>query len=82
MAWFAESRGAACNFENEYGRAPIGFARLGINVTVLEPDQNGLYHAEDNQEAFLVLSGGVQAARRGRGATPPAVGLLPLSSLD
>jgi quercetin dioxygenase-like cupin family protein len=55
--WSAETRGARCAFENEYGRSPVEFAQLGINVTVLEPGQHGLYHAESNQEAFLVLSG-------------------------
>jgi quercetin dioxygenase-like cupin family protein len=55
--WFAESRGARCAFENEYGDTPVEFAQLGINVTVLEPGQTGLYHAEANQEAFVVLSG-------------------------
>ena len=37
-------------------RSPIEFEQLGINLTVLEPGQIGLYHAESNQEAFLVLS--------------------------
>jgi len=55
--WFAESRGARCAFENEYGDRPIEFDQLGINITVLEPGQTSLYHAEENQEAFLVLSG-------------------------
>ena len=55
--WFAESRGARCAFENEYGDTPVEFGRLGINLTVLEPGQTILYHAESNQEAFLVLSG-------------------------
>ena len=55
--WFSERRGAACNFESEYRESPVEFAQLGINVTVLEPGQSGLYHAESNQEAFLVLSG-------------------------
>ena len=80
--WFADSRGAACCFESEYGEPAIEFPQLGINVTVLEPGQSGVYHAESNQEAFLVLVRRVQAARRGRGATPPAVGLLPLASVD
>ena len=40
-----------------YGDAPVEFPQLGINVTVLEPGQTSLYHAEENQEAFLVLSG-------------------------
>ena len=55
--WSSETRGARCSFENEYGAAPVEFAQLGINVTVLEPAQIVLYHAEANQEAFLVLSG-------------------------
>jgi quercetin dioxygenase-like cupin family protein len=55
--WFAESRGARCAFENEYGDPPVEFAQLGINITVLEPRQTVLYHAEESQEGFLVLSG-------------------------
>ena len=55
--WFAETRGARCAFENEYGDPPVEFDQLGINVTVLAPGQTVLYHAEANQEAFLVLSG-------------------------
>ena len=55
--WFAETRGARCPFENEYGDPPVEFTQLGINVTVLEREQTLLYHAEENQEAFLVLSG-------------------------
>ena len=55
--WFAESRGARCAFENEYGDPPVEFAQLGVNVSVLEAGQTVLYHAEANQEAFLVLAG-------------------------
>jgi len=55
--WNSARRGARCAFENEYGDPPVEFAQLGINVTVLEPGQTSLYHAEENQEAFLVLSG-------------------------
>jgi uncharacterized cupin superfamily protein len=55
--WSSETRGARCAFESEYGNPPIEFGQLGINVTVLEPGQTSLYHAEANQEAFLVLSG-------------------------
>ena len=56
--WFSsQTRGAACWFANEYGESPIEFAHLGINVTVLEPGQSSVYHAEANQEAFLVLDG-------------------------
>jgi quercetin dioxygenase-like cupin family protein len=55
--WFAATRGARCAFENEYGDPPVEFDQLGINLTVLEKGQTVLYHAESNQEAFLVLSG-------------------------
>jgi quercetin dioxygenase-like cupin family protein len=58
--WTSERRGARCAFESEYppgDTRPLEFAQLGINLTVLEPGQSGLYHAESGQEAFLVLSG-------------------------
>ena len=55
--WFAETRGARCAFENEYGNPPVEFGQLGVNLTVLEPGQTNLYHAEANHEAFLVLQG-------------------------
>jgi uncharacterized cupin superfamily protein len=55
--WHAETRGARCAFENEYGGPPVEFAQLGINLTVLGSGQTTLYHAEANEEAFLVLSG-------------------------
>ena len=45
--------GVGCNFE---GKRP--FRQLGFNVNVLEPGQSfGLYHREDHQEGFLVVSG-------------------------
>lgn len=50
----SEKFGSECGFESE----EVRFPGLGINVTVLEPGQpNCLYHAESQQEAFLVLSG-------------------------
>ena len=55
--WFADTRGGRCAFENEYGSPPVEFGELGINVTVLEPGQTVLYHAEENQESFLVVLG-------------------------
>ena len=51
--WVSDAFGSGTIFESEQA----GFPQLGINVTVLEPGQTGLYHAESNQEAFLVLSG-------------------------
>ena len=55
--WFAATRGGRCAFENEYGESPIEFAQLGFNLTVLASGQTSLYHAENSQEAFLVLAG-------------------------
>jgi len=55
--WFADSRGARCSFESEYGEPVVEFPQLGINLTTLELGQTTLYHAESSQEAFLVLSG-------------------------
>jgi len=55
--WYAGTRGARCAFENEYGRTPVEFDQLGVNLTVLEPGQTVVYHAEENQEAFLVVAG-------------------------
>ena len=50
----SERFGDGCVFEGRMGRFP----EFGINVRVLEPGQPGsLYHREDAQEAFLVLSG-------------------------
>lgn len=47
--------GHACVFE---GTGDQRFGEFGINVHVLEPGQpSGIYHREDAQEAFLVLSG-------------------------
>ena len=46
--------GASCGFESPEAE----FGELGIRLSVLQPGQpNGLYHAEDTQEDFLVLSG-------------------------
>jgi len=55
--WSSETRGSAFWFENEYGDRPVEFDQLGIHLTVVEPGQTSVYHAEANQEAFLVLSG-------------------------
>lgn len=55
--WSSDGRGARCGFENEYGASPVEFDRLGVNLTILEPGQTSLYHAEENQEGFLVLAG-------------------------
>jgi uncharacterized cupin superfamily protein len=55
--WTSQSFGAGCSFETR----EFPFAQLGLNVSVLEPGEpNCLYHAESQQEAFLVLSGACQ----------------------
>jgi uncharacterized cupin superfamily protein len=46
--------GAGCRFESP----DVEFQEFGIGLAVLEPGQpNGLYHGEETQEDFLVLSG-------------------------
>jgi uncharacterized cupin superfamily protein len=46
--------GASCMFES----SEATFTQLGIRICVLLPGQpNGLYHGEETQEDFLVLSG-------------------------
>ncbi len=46
--------GSECSFESR----KVEFPQLGIRLHVLEPGEpNGLYHAENQQEDFLVLSG-------------------------
>ena len=54
-AWVTnEVLGAACIFEGD--DAP--FAQLGFTLAVLQRGQSGgMYHAEQNQENFLVLAG-------------------------
>jgi uncharacterized cupin superfamily protein len=65
-AWLTnESFGARCVFEADVpvvrsrpDLEPQRFADLGITLAVLEPGRpSGLYHAESNQEDFLVLRG-------------------------
>jgi uncharacterized cupin superfamily protein len=49
-----QTSGSACTFESE----EFWFRQFGVNLRVLEPGEpNGLYHSENQQEAFLVLSG-------------------------
>ena len=49
-----ESFGSGTGFENRASEFP----QFGINVSILEPGKpNCLYHSENLQEAFLVLSG-------------------------
>jgi uncharacterized cupin superfamily protein len=49
-----EGAGAWCTFESQEAR----FAQFGANVHVVRPGEaNGRYHAESDQEGFLVLAG-------------------------
>ena len=52
--WTGKTFGSGAGFESR----EHAFAQLGINISVLEPGQPAcLYHSENQQEAFLVLSG-------------------------
>jgi uncharacterized cupin superfamily protein len=53
-AWTTnEAFGSACIFEGG-----LEFPQIGYTLAVLQPGQpNGVYHREDDQEDFLVLSG-------------------------
>ena len=49
-----EAFGSVCRFETEHAKFP----HLSVNIRVLAPGQpSAFYHAESNQEEFLVLSG-------------------------
>ncbi len=54
-AWVTnEQMGDACIFETD----AVPFGQIGYTLHVLQPGQpNGMYHHEDDQEDFLVLSG-------------------------
>ena len=53
--WHVEGTGGKLTF---FEGDVAGFGQLGINVSVLEPGQPmAMYHWEDEQEDFLVLSG-------------------------
>ena len=55
IGWDAvEGGGTWCSFEAPGARSPL----LGIGIHILWPGEApGMYHAESNQEGFLVLSG-------------------------
>ena len=55
--------GSDCRFESQ----EFWFPQFAIKVRVLEPGQpNGLYHSENQQEDFLVLSGECTCSSRVR----------------
>jgi len=52
-----EGRGASCSFET-YEVDEADFWKLGFNLRCLEPGEPmAMYHYENDEEAFLVLSG-------------------------
>jgi uncharacterized cupin superfamily protein len=54
----AASRSERAGVWTEFEPPPDGFEQYGVNVHVVMPGQaNCLYHAESNQEDFLVLHG-------------------------
>jgi uncharacterized cupin superfamily protein len=61
--WFVVNAREALWREGDFGaytrfQGDVGFPQVGINIGVLEPGQAAcMYHGEDNQEDFLVLSG-------------------------
>ena len=51
--WHSDKFGSACVFEGD-----VHFPELGVNIQVLAPGEpNCMYHGENAQEDFLVLSG-------------------------
>jgi uncharacterized cupin superfamily protein len=53
--WHLEGPGGRITFFEGDG---VGFAQLGLNVSILDPGQPmSMYHWEDDQEDFLILSG-------------------------
>ncbi len=61
--WFVVNAREALWREGDFGaytrfQGDAGFEQLGINIGVLQPGRPScMYHGEDNQEDFLVLSG-------------------------
>jgi uncharacterized cupin superfamily protein len=56
--WERPGRGMLCEFEGAGFEGAADFPQLGINLTVLAPGEPmSMYHRENDQEDFLVLSG-------------------------
>jgi len=54
LRWFEGEMGLFTMFDSELAR----FEQVGVNIGILRPGEpNAMYHAEDAQEDFLVLSG-------------------------
>jgi len=56
--WRREGRGVLCEFEGAGFEGAADFVQVGINLTVLAPGEPmAMYHRENDQEDFLVLTG-------------------------
>jgi uncharacterized cupin superfamily protein len=56
--WERPGRGVLCEFEGAGFEGALDFEQLGINLTLLAPDEPmSMYHRENDQEDFLVLGG-------------------------
>jgi uncharacterized cupin superfamily protein len=56
--WERPGRGVLCEFEGAGFEDALDFVQLGINLTLLGPGEPmAMYHRENDQEDFLVLSG-------------------------
>jgi uncharacterized cupin superfamily protein len=56
--WEREGRGVLCEFEGAGFEGAADFLQLGINLTLLAPDEPmAMYHWEADQEDFLLLAG-------------------------
>jgi uncharacterized cupin superfamily protein len=61
--WVSKAFGSGVGFESR----EFPFRQLGINLSVVEPgESNCLYHSENQQEAFLVLSGSASCSSMAR----------------
>jgi uncharacterized cupin superfamily protein len=68
--WNRMGRGVLCEFEGAGFEGAADFEQLGINLTLLEPGEPmSMYHYENDQEDFLVLSGEALAIVEGEERT-------------
>jgi uncharacterized cupin superfamily protein len=65
--WERPGRGVLCEFEGAGLEGATDFHQLGINLSVLSPGEPmAMYHRENDQEDFLVLSGEALAIVEGK----------------
>ena len=79
-----EGRGAVLPFTGWWEEEAVpNFPQFGVNLFVLEPgDVMSVYHGEEAQEDFLVLSGRGVLLVEGEERALERVGLRPLPRLD